>query len=144
MNEVECINIQDLLPQRPPFVMVDRMISFTPEKVVTQLTVREDNIFVDNGHFTVSGLNENIAQTCASRMGYLSRASEGNVKLGFIGAIDTFTAYRTPKVGETIETTMEVIEEVFNIVLARAVVRLGDEVLAEARLKIALSDIIKK
>ena len=143
MNEVECINIQDLLPQRPPFVMVDRMISFTPGKVVTQLTVREDNIFSSGGRFTVSGLNENIAQTCASRMGYLSRMNEGNVKLGFIGAIDSFKVYRTPLVGETIETTMEVIEEVFNIVLARAAVRIGDEVLAEAKLKIALSDIEK-
>ena len=143
MNEVECINIQNLLPQRPPFVMVDRMISFTPGKVVTQLTVREDNIFSSGGRFTVSGLNENIAQTCASRMGYLSRMNEGNVKLGFIGAIDSFKVYRTPLVGETIETTMEVIEEVFNIVLARAAVRIGDEVLAEAKLKIALSDIEK-
>ena len=144
MNEVECINIQELLPQRPPFVMVDRMLSFTPGRVVTCLTVREDNIFTDDGHFSASGLNENIAQTCASRMGYLSRMNEGNVKLGFIGAIDTFRVCRTPLVGETIETTMEVLEEVFNIVLARATVRIGDEVLAEAKLKIALSGITKK
>jgi 3-hydroxymyristoyl/3-hydroxydecanoyl-(acyl carrier protein) dehydratase len=143
MTEVEGINIQELLPQRPPFVMVDRMTSFTNNRVTTQLLVRGDNIFVDDGRLSVSGLNENIAQTCAARMGYISRGSEGKVKLGFIGAIDSFKAYRTPAVGETIDTTMEVIEEVFNIVMANATVRVGDEVIAESRLKIALSDIEK-
>ncbi len=143
MTEPECIDIQELLPQRPPFVMVDRMTSFTRDRVTTALTVREDNIFVDGGRLSVSGLNENIAQTCAARMGYISRGCEGKVKLGFIGAIDSFRAYRTPAVGETIETTMEVIEEVFNIVMANATVKAGDDLIAESRLKIALSDIEK-
>lgn len=137
------VDILDLLPQRPPFVMVDRLLSFEHNKVETELTIREDNVFVDNGHFSVSGMNENIAQTCAARMGYISLGNADNVKLGFIGAIDSFKAYRTPLTGEVIHTVMEVIEEVFNVVMASATMYSGEEIIAESRLKIALSDIDK-
>ena len=137
---LENINVLDLLPQRPPFVMIDRLVHYDPVLTVSSLEVRADNIFVDDGHFSTAGLNENIAQTCAARMGYISLSKNGRVKLGFIGAVNGFTVMRTPLVGEVLVTRIEVVQEVFQITLVHATVHVGDELIAETDLKIALED----
>lgn len=141
MKAIEDITLRELIPQRPPFVMIDRLLSCDLVFAVTELEVCEDNVFVVDGRFTAEGLMENMAQTCATRMGYISLSRGEKVKLGVIGAVSGFDIFRTPKVGEKIITTIEVLEELFQITLAKAVVKCGSEVLAEAKMKIALMDI---
>lgn len=140
MNEFEKTDVHTLLPQQEPFVMIDRLVHYDPVRTVTSLEVRADNIFVDNGHLSVAGINENIAQTCAARMGYISRSSGERVKIGVIGAITNFSVSRTPLTGEVLTTTIDVVQEVFQVTLVHATVRVGDEVIAETDLKIALQD----
>ena len=140
MEKLESIDILKLLPQRPPFVMVDRLKHCDPVVTTTELEVRADNIFNDAGYLSAAGVCENIAQTCAARMGYMSYASGQPVRLGFIGAVNNFSVMREPATGETLTTTIEVMQEVFNITLVHATVRCGDEIVAESDLKIALGD----
>ena len=140
MNEFEKIDVHTLLPQQEPFVMIDRLIHYDPVRTVTTLQVRQDNIFADEGHLSVAGLNENIAQTCAARMGYQSLSSGERVKIGVIGAITNFSVERTPLVGEVLTITIDVVQEVFQVTLVHATVRVGDEVIAQTDLKIALQD----
>ena len=140
MDEFSRFDILELLPQRRPFVMVDRLLYCDMGVTRTQLEVREDNIFNDGGHLSTAGICENIAQTCAARLGYLSLSSGEPVKLGFIGAISNMQVIRTPQTGQTIVTVIKVLQEVFNITLVHAVVKCGDEVIAETDLKIALGD----
>ena len=140
MNEFERIDVHKLLPQQEPFVMIDRLIHYDPVRTVTTLEVRPDNIFADDGHLSVAGLNENIAQTCAARMGYISASSGERVKIGVIGAITGFSVSRTPLVGEVLTTTIDVVQEVFQVTLVHAIITIGTEVIAETDLKIALED----
>ena len=140
MNEFEKTDVHTLLPQQEPFVMIDRLVHYDPVRTVTSLEVRADNIFVDNGHLSVAGINENIAQTCAARMGYISRSSGERIRIGVIGAITGFSVSRTPLTGEVLTTTIDVVQEVFQVTLVHATVRVGDEVIAETDLKIALQD----
>ena len=140
MNEFERIDVHTLLPQQEPFVMIDRLIHYDPVRTVTMLEVRPDNIFADDVHLSVAGLNENIAQTCAARMGYISLSSGSKVKIGVIGAITGFRVSRTPLVGEVLTTTIDVVQEVFQVTLVHAIVTIGTEVIAETDLKIALQD----
>lgn len=140
MNEFESVDVHRLLPQQEPFVMIDRLVHYDPVRTVTTLQVRPDNIFADEGYLSVAGLNENIAQTCAARMGYISFSSGDRVKIGVIGAITNFSVSRTPLVGEVLTTTIDVVQEVFQVTLVHATVRVGDEVIAETDLKIALQD----
>ena len=141
MRAIEDITLRELIPQRPPFVMIDRLLSCDMVLTTTELEVREDNVFVADGRFTAEGLMENMAQTCAARMGYINLSRGDKVKIGVIGAVNSFDIFRTPMVGEKIVTSIEVLEELFQITLAKAVVRCGTEVLAEAKMKIALMDI---
>ena len=69
-------NIQLLIPQRPPFVMIDKLLSFSETTTTTGLSIRADNIFVENGLFKEPGLVENIAQTAAARAGYVSQTEK--------------------------------------------------------------------
>ena len=140
MRAFKDITIRELIPQRPPFVMIDKPLSFDMKVTVAQLEVRPDNIFCKDGRLTAEGLMENIAQTCAARMGYINLINNELVKIGVIGAVSNYEIFRTPKVGELITTTIEVIEELFKIALVKAVVKCGDETLARANMKIALMD----
>lgn len=140
-QDVSEINVLELIPQRPPFVMIDRMTQFDLTSNVTELTIREDNLFYENGHLTSSGLIENIAQTCAARIGYINKLRNKAIQLGYIGGIRNLNILKTPKKGETIVTSIRVKENVFQMTLVDAEVRVNAEVIATAEMKIALSDI---
>ena len=140
--EFEKIDIHQLLPQQEPFVMVGKLRHFDMKETVTLTTVAADNIFVENGRFSPSGIIENIAQTCATRIGYVNKyILKKGIQLGFIGAIRNMNIVRCPKVGETIETSIVTLEEIFGMTLVSATVRIGEEVIATSEMKIALSEV---
>ena len=54
------IDVHELLPQQEPFVMIGRLTHFDEVRTVSETTIAADNIFVDNGFFSASGLIENV------------------------------------------------------------------------------------
>jgi 3-hydroxymyristoyl/3-hydroxydecanoyl-(acyl carrier protein) dehydratase len=75
------INILDLLPQRPPFIMIDKLTHFDLKSAETVFTVCEDNLFCVDGVMEEAGIVENIAQTCAARTGLKQHLENGNFSL---------------------------------------------------------------
>ena len=67
------MKIIDLIPQRDPIVMIDKFVGITNGISETQLTIKDNNIFVENGCFTEFGLIEHIAQSAAARVGYICK-----------------------------------------------------------------------
>jgi predicted hotdog family 3-hydroxylacyl-ACP dehydratase len=125
--------------------MIDHLLAFDRVVTKTALSVREDNIFCDENRLTESGLIENIAQTCAARMGYINKyLSNDGVKLGFIGSIRNLEIFRRPKVGESIHTQIQVMEEIFQMTLVNATVTVGEELIASGEMKISITDIDRK
>ena len=133
-------DILKLLPQRPPFVMVDRLTGIDERTTTAEFTVRPDCIFVEENALLAEGLMECIAQTCAARIGYINVYNNQPVKIGFIGAVRDYEIVRPARVGETVTITVTVVEEVFGMILASAAVCVGDETIARTDMKIALSD----
>jgi Predicted 3-hydroxylacyl-(acyl carrier protein) dehydratase len=144
MKAIDELTIEELIPQRPPFVMIDRLVSSDEVYSITELTVREDNLFVEDGRLSASGLIENIAQTCAARIGYINLNHGQTVKIGVIGSISNLNIERTPKVGEKLTTTIKLLEEVFQMTLVEAVIASDNEEIVQANMKIALTDIDSK
>lgn len=133
------IDIHELLPQQEPFVMIGKLIHFDQNMTVTETLVQEKNIFVDGGRFCAAGLMENIAQTCAARIGYANKyILKKGIQLGFIGAVRNFEVKALPKVGDTIVTRVEVKEEIFGMTLAYATIECDGEVLVSTEMKIAI------
>ena len=135
------IPIAGILPQQEPFVMVSQLLHYDEEWTRTRFHVMEDNLFCQHGEMTTSGLIENIAQTCAARIGYINKyILHQDVNIGFIGAVRNLEIMQRPKVGQTIETSIQVLSSSFGITLAHGQVRLPDgTLLAQGEMKIALS-----
>lgn len=135
------IDVHDLLPQQEPFVMVGRLIGFDDRTTVTETVVAEDNLFVDGGEMSATGLMENIAQTCAVRIGYVNKyILKKGIQIGFIGAVRNMEILRLPRVDEVLVTRVVVREEVFGMTLADATVSSDGEVLVTTEMKIAVRE----
>ena len=142
MKAINDLTLEELIPQRPPFVMIDKLLHFDEVNTTTCFEVRADNLFVEDSVLNPCALVENIAQTCAARMGYINQyIYKENVKLGFIGSVRDLVILRDVKVGEVLTTSIEVMEEIMSLTLVRASVKVGDETIVTAEMKIALSDI---
>ncbi|MDE7473874.1 MAG: pseudouridylate synthase [Muribaculaceae bacterium] len=140
MNE-PIANLYDIIPQRPPMVMIDSLVLCDSDATVTLFTIPTDCILVDDNCLTAEGMLENIAQTCAARIGYLNLQAGATVKLGFIGAVKDFTVSERPTTGSLIRTVVTVREEIFGITLVDADIYLENRLIANTTMKIALSDI---
>ena len=135
------IDIHDLLPHQEPFVMVGSMVQFDGVRMVCEMNIKADNLFVEDNCFSASGMIENIAQTCAVRLGYVNKYIFGkDVQIGFIGALRNMEVFGLAEVGQTITTLVDVREEVFGMTLASAVVRQGDRILMTTEMKIAVKE----
>ena len=135
------IAASEILPQREPFVFVDRLIHYDERETVTTFLVPADHLLVEDGHLTAAGILENMAQSSAARIGYLCKyVLHVPVRIGYIGAIRKFRVHRLPAVGETVHTTVVLVEDVFGITLVDAEVRVGEDLIAEAALKTALGE----
>lgn len=133
-------NILDLIPQRAPIVMVDEFLGIDNNVSRTRFTVYNDNIFVNNGEFSECGIIEHIAQSAAARVGYIFKSKNLPIPIGYIGSINNFVIYQNPKVGEAINTTIEIIQEVFNITLIQAYCHIDGKEIASCRMKIFLEN----
>ena len=135
------IDIHDLLPQQEPFVMIGNLVHFDHRRTTTETCVSPANIFTEEGYFTAFGLIENIAQTCAARIGYVNKyILLRGIQIGFIGAVRNMQIHSLPHVGDTITTTVDVVEEVFGMTLATATVTCDGKCLVETEIKIALKE----
>ncbi len=138
-DEIREIDIHGILPQVEPFVMVGRLVHYDEVVTRTETVVEEGNLFVEDGCFSASGLIENIAQTCAARIGYINKyILKRGVEIGYIGAIRGLNIERLPLVGERICTEIEVVEDVFGMTLVNACVVCGEETVARAEMKVVV------
>lgn len=138
---VRNIDIHELLPQRAPFIMIGSLCHFDMECTISSLHIKESNLFVTSGKLTSSGIIENIAQTCAARIGYINKyILLKGIQVGVIGAINEFELYDLPRVGETITTEIRLIDEVFGMLLVSAAVNSGNKLIATTKMKIAIKD----
>ncbi|MHA7057000.1 hypothetical protein ACWGOQ_0007265 [Aquimarina sp. M1] len=118
--------IKKLIPQKDPFVMIDKLIHFDTEKVISGLKVTSDNLLSTDGYFTEGGLIENMAQSIALHRGYrgyINRGKDQKPKTGFIGSIKYATIYTLPKVGTELITTVEIIAEIMQVSLVKIEVK---------------------
>ena len=136
------IDLHAVLPQQEPFVMVGSLIAFDADSSVTETLIREDNIFVDDGHFSASGMMENIAQTCAARVGFYNKyVLHKDVQVGFIGAVRNYVVHSLAPVGEMVTTRVDILQDVFGMTLANAQVTCRGELIAEAEIKLAVRQV---
>ncbi len=131
--------VGSLIPQKFPFVMVDKLLSFSENEVVAGLTVAEDNIFFNTGKFQESGLIEHMAQSVALFTGYQFYLKNEPAPTGYIGSIKSITIAELPTLGEKIETTVNVLQEFMGVTLVDIVSKVNDKEIARGQMKTVLA-----
>lgn len=132
--------IERLIPQKPPIVMVDSLLFFSDEKVISGLTITAENIFTAKHQFTASGLIENMAQTVALHTGYQFFIKNKPAPVGYIGAIKKTIIHQLPKVNDSITTTATILHEIMGVTLVKIKVVLNEKEIAEAEMKTVIKE----
>ncbi len=132
--------ILSLIPQRPPFVMVDELLYSDDRSSRTRFRVASDNILVENGTLAECGLVENIAQTAAAGAGNTARRAGVPVMLGYIGAIKNLEVFALPAIGDVLETEVVIENQIFDVSLVLAKTMCNGEVIAQCQMKVFIID----
>lgn len=128
--------LTQLIPQKPPFVLISELLEVTDDHCTTVFRFDETHVLCKNNHLTIAGLIENMAQTCAVKAGYECYLVNKKVPLGFIGDIKDFSYTRLPKVGETIRTEISIEHRIFDVTMILGKVWVGTEAIAGCKMKI--------
>ena len=132
-------NIIPLIPQKPPFVMVGKLLSTDELRTRSGFHINGDNIFVKDGLFQEAGLMENIAQTAALRAGYVAQTENKPVTVAYIGAVSNFEIFDLPKVNEEIETEITVENQIFDVTILSGKIWQNGNLLAQCEMKLFIS-----
>jgi hypothetical protein len=130
--------ITRFIPQRPPMVMIGKLISAVDKTTTTSFLIRDDNIFCEGGFLREPGLIENMAQTAAAGNSFRGGNGQAEPVTGYIGGIRNLRIFGFPPVCSEITTTVTVEHEVFDATVVTGKVFLEGKLMAECELKIFL------
>lgn len=136
---IENINIETLIPQKFPFVMVDKLLYFSSTEVKAGLTITADNIFVKNNTFTEPGIIEHMAQAVALHTGYDYYMKKQPAPTGYIGSIKNIHIFQLPVLADKIVTQVRIIQEFMGITLVEISVSLNHQEIAKGQMKTVIA-----
>jgi len=133
-------DISNLIPQKAPFVMVDTLLEFSAEKIVSSFKILDKNLFIKDNHFLESGLIENMAQTVALHTGYDFFLKGEEAPMGYIGSIKKVEVFQLPKLKETIITKALILHEFMGVTMVEVkAYNTNKEVVASAQMKTVIA-----
>ena len=132
--------IINLIPQKPPFVMVDKLLYYSKEKIVSGFTITKENLFAQGGSFKAPGLIENMAQTVALHTGYHYYTKNEPAPTGYIGAIKKVEITALPTAGQELVTTVNILHDIMGVTLVSATIVCNGLVIATSELKTVLAN----
>ena len=120
-------DLERLIPQRKPFMMVDTFEPTGDNSATTALCLGHDNYFViPGGEMAESGMIEHMAQSVSALSGYKAllaateaSGAETGPPVGIIGEVKHFECLRRPKVSERIVTSVELGLSFGNVTMAK-------------------------
>ncbi|MBR4815189.1 MAG: hypothetical protein IKZ67_06980 [Paludibacteraceae bacterium] len=127
------------LPQRAPFLLVDRLLECEQHFCHTDFTIPVEHPMVREGHLSEGGIMENVAQTCATHIGYLSRHLP--IRIGVVASVKNVEIISLPKVGAHLETMVEEQgEPIFSVSIYNAKVFSEGTLVAQGEMRVVLTD----
>ncbi len=130
----------ELIPQKPPFVLIDALLGISETSCQTSFTIPADHVLCAHGKMSASGLIENIAQTCAAKAGFEYKQIGKEIPVGFIGDVRHFECKKRPAAGSIIFTTIEIEHHVFGATIISGKVMMNSEIIASCKMKIFVNE----
>lgn len=130
--------INDLIPQRPPMVMIDKLSNTWKKKGEGIFMVRESNPLCLGKHLTEAGIIECIAQTAAAYTGYLRVSEKKDIVRGYIGSVKNLRIFSLPKAGDEIRTEIILENELLGFMIITGRIICKEMLMAECEMRILL------
>jgi predicted hotdog family 3-hydroxylacyl-ACP dehydratase len=131
--------VENLIPQKFPFVMVDRMFSYSESGLISGLKIQDSNIFLEENIFLEAGLIEHMAQSVALHTGYQFFLKNETAPTGYIGSIKDIQIKKLPQINDTIQSNVTILQEFAGVTLVDIVTFLNDEEIASGQMKTVLA-----
>jgi predicted hotdog family 3-hydroxylacyl-ACP dehydratase len=131
--------VENLLPQKFPFVMVDTMHAYTETSLISGLKIQADNIFAVNNSFLEAGLIEHMAQSVALHTGYQFFLKNETAPTGYIGSIKEIAIKKLPEVNDNIRSEVTILQEFAGVTLVDIVTFLNNEEIASGQMKTVIA-----
>ncbi|WP_299529949.1 hypothetical protein [Ulvibacterium sp.] len=128
-----------LIPQKHPFVMVDKLFYFSTERIISGFTITNDNLFTENEVFKEPGLIENMAQTVALHTGYHYFLKNQEAPMGYIGAIAKVEIDSLPLLGQELKTTVHILHDIMGVTLVATQIECNGSLIATGKMKTVLA-----
>lgn len=132
-------NILSLIPQQPPFVMIDELQYSDEILTRSGFHVTAENVLTIDGVFTEAGLLENIAQTGAARAGYTARLENKHVRVGYIGAVKNLEIFSLPKINDVLVTEIKIEGSVLEVSVISGKVWCNEQLMAQCEMKVFMA-----
>ncbi|MCP4976732.1 MAG: hypothetical protein GY931_11265 [Maribacter sp.] len=132
--------ILNLIPQKPPFVMVDKLIYYSEDRIMSGFCIKSGNLFTKNSIFNAPGLIENMAQTIALHTGYQYYLQNKPAPTGYIGAIKKVEIKALPSANQELFTTVIILHDIMGVTLVRAEIECDSEIVALSEMKTVLAN----
>ena len=117
-------------------MMVDGFDPLSDSSALTSLCVDRNNYFIiAGGELSESGIIEHQAQSVSAMAGYKATGSV-SPPVGIIGEVKHFDCIRRPRIGERLETTVQMGMTFGNVTLAKCETAVGGEVIAKINIKV--------
>jgi|SRR5450631_4260732 len=136
----EIQNASELIPQKPPFVLVDKLLFVDANTSLCSFVIPEGNIFVKNGYYSTPGMVESMAQTAAAGTGYLFNKENKPVPVGYLGAVQKLEVFDWPPVKAEITMEVKRITNVLQVSLVSGIVKYKESILATCEMKIFINN----
>jgi len=134
------ISVTELIPQKAPFVMVDKILRYTDSEVTSSLIISESNIFTKNETFTEPGLIEHMAQTVALHTGYKYHLLNKPSPTGYIGSIKSVEILKLPKLNDRLITKASILHEIMGFTLVTIDVTINGVSIATSEMKTVVAN----
>ncbi len=125
-----------LIPQRPPFVLVDAIYEHSENEILSGFTIPENHVLVnENGELSESGIIEHFAQSIALHQGYNFYLRNEPAPVGYIGSIKNIEIFALPKTGEEIRTHITVLQQIMGVTMVSGEVFLNGKMIATGEMR---------
>ncbi|MGF1558377.1 MAG: hypothetical protein ACFCUL_04740 [Flavobacteriaceae bacterium] len=129
----------ELIPQRKPMVMVDKLLYYSEKKIVSGFKVTHTSILATEKYLSAPGLIENMAQTIALHTGYKFFLMKKPAPTGYIGAIKKAEIFELPSISHELVTTVEILHDIMGVTMVEAKVECNGRLLATSEMKTVLA-----
>jgi len=120
--------------------MIDKLLTVNEKGAIGSFKISEKNLFLSDGFLAEAALIENIAQTAAARIGYISLNEDKPAPVGYLAAVQNFEVFSLPKLNDEITTEIFIENVIFNAAIISGKIMCNKKNISICNMKIFTSN----